>query len=502
MKPTLIQLGPGVYYKKLELNFQPNEKKQVSILASRKQYMLEDSRLKECVIFYRKDVNIQKFISKQSKYRDAMESTKTHLKEKFSAITDLKEKFPAIINLKEKLPAITDLVEKSNVERQISNAQDKYIDMLASSVVVQDKYSDEANNLSKLTTDAQNEYEDFMDILNIVTQFKIDTKKYNNLSSDEKKLYQNKINLGLDLSSEAKDDEKLKIALSFNTSKKRYDILIEHFDEKTKNELMDDNFLASKKKILEEKVNSAAEASNNITIKNHKASLKIDFFKASLFEKDVNTSIEKAKKSKEEKKSQMDKDSYSTLSDPNDLSDKENIAASDTKNKLKDMVEDKLSPNTWSMKKASSPRTGNIFLNIKESKTSTISSYVKTNTDEIIHSSIIDNSEDLSIPDPVSLSDKESNAIFTNSNNQSINKNFSLHSDETLPQSRNRSAGRTIKAANLADRKPKSPAIIKNTDLDKDNSSTTNPTPLISSKSSTASGNDSMIIPTNEPKND
>jgi hypothetical protein len=185
MKPTLIQLGPGVYYKKLELNFQPNEKKQVSILASRKQYMLEDSRLKECVIFYRKDVNIQKFISKQSKYRDAMESTKTHLKEKFSAITDLEEKFPAIINLKEKLPAITDLVEKSNVERQISNAQDKYIDMLASSVVVQDKYSDEANNLSKLTTDAQNEYEDFMDILNIVTQFKIDTKKYNNLSSDE-----------------------------------------------------------------------------------------------------------------------------------------------------------------------------------------------------------------------------------------------------------------------------------------------------------------------------
>jgi len=221
MKPTLIQLGPGVYYKKLELNFQPNEKKQVSILASRKQYMLEDSRLKECVIFYRKDVNIQKFISKQSKYRDAMESTKTHLKEKFSAITDLEEKFPAIINLKEKLPAITDLVEKSNVERQISNAQDKYIDMLASSVVVQDKYSDEANNLSKLTTDAQNEYEDFMDILNIVTQFKIDTKKYNNLSSDEKKLYQNKINLGLDLSSEAKDDEKLKIALSFNTTKKK-----------------------------------------------------------------------------------------------------------------------------------------------------------------------------------------------------------------------------------------------------------------------------------------
>ena len=224
------------------------------------------------------------------------------------------------------------------------------------------------------------------------------------------------------MSSEAKDDEKLKIALSFNTSKKRYDILIENFDEKTKNELMDDKFLASKKKFLEEKVNSAAEVSNNITIKNHKASLKIDFFKASLFEKDVNTSIEKAKKSKEEKKSQMDKDSYSTLSDPNDLSDKENIAASDTKNKLKDMVEDKLSPNTWSMKKASSPRTGNIFLNIKESKTSTISSYVKTNTDEIIHSSIIDNSEDLSIPDPVSLSDKESNAIFTNSNNKSTNK--------------------------------------------------------------------------------
>lgn len=166
------------------------------------------------------------------------------------------------------------------------------------------------------------------------------------------------------------------------------------------------------------------------------------------------------------------------------------------------MVEDKLSPNTWSMKKASSPRTGNMFLNIKESKTSTISSYVNTTTDKNIHSSIIDNSEDSSISDPVSLSDKESNAIFTNSNSKSTNKNFSLHSEETIPQSRNRSAGRTIKAANLADRKPKSPAIIKNTDLDKDNSTTTNSTPLISSKSSTASGNDSMVIPTNEPKND
>ena len=303
MKPTLIQLGPGVYYKKLEVIFQPNEKKQVSILASRKQYMLEDSRLKECVIFYRKDVNIQKFLSKQSKYMDAIKSTKNHLEEKFSEI--------------------------GHTKNIISSAE--YIKSITSALAVQTNYGKTEEELSSIAMEAYTDYDEFMDILNIVTQFKIDTKKYNNLSSDEKNLYLEKINLGSDLSSEAKDDEKLRIVLSFNDSKKRYDNLIERSDEKTKNELMDDNFLASKKKVLEERLNSAEKASSDAKVTNHKSSRKIEFLKAALFEADIESFIKNTIIIEEDKKLQTNHFSKSTLSDSNNLSDKENIAASDTK---------------------------------------------------------------------------------------------------------------------------------------------------------------------------
>ena len=395
MNPSLIKLGQGVYYQKLEKVFKPNEKEQVSILSSRKQYILKGSGIKECVIFYRSDVSIEKFMAKKSKYKDAMNSTKTHLEEKFSEI--------------------------GHTKNIISAAE--YIKSITSALAVQTNYGKTEEELSSIAMEAYTDYDEFMDILNIVTQFKIYTKKYNNLSSDEKNLYLEKINLDSDLSSEAKGDEKLRIVLSFNASKKRYDNLIERSDEKTKNELMDDNFLASKKKILEERLHSADKASSDAKVTNHKSSRKIEFLKAALFEADIESFIKNTIIIEEDKKLQTNNFSKSTLSDSNHLSDKENIAASDTKNKLKDMVENKLSPNSWSIKKASSPRKAEDFLSRKQPKTVTIS------------------------PDSNSIEEKKSNAFFSKTNDLSDEENrTSLSGDENKVTSRGRSSGKTINA--------------------------------------------------------
>lgn len=159
--------------------------------------------------------------------------------------------------------------------------------------------------------------------------------------------------------------------------------------------------------------------------------------------------------------------------DPDDLSDKENIAS------LKEMspkVNDKTQPLTqsWRTTSGRSPRTANNILIGKQLKTPIISSDSKTLTD----TNDLPNEENIA----------------------------SLSGDETKPTSRTRSPGKTIKpqlADNLLARKqPELPDVFKTADITKNSSTNPNSAESISFNSSAALGDGSNGIPTNGLKND
>lgn len=197
-------------------------------------------------------------------------------------------------------------------------------------------------------------------------------------------------------------------------------------------------------------------------------------------------------------------ESISNHSDSTSLSNKENIASTE---KTNSKVTDKSnllsqSGSTTSYRSLERPDD---FLTRKQPKTATISSDSITTINTNFNSrSSADSERPLaSSSSSSSISEKKSYDFFTKTNDLPNKEKIASPSgfkNESTP--RNRSLGKSTKAGFYSDAIPKSSAIIKNTDLDKDNSTTTNSTPLISSKSSTASGNDSMVIPTNEPKND
>ena len=195
-------------------------------------------------------------------------------------------------------------------------------------------------------------------------------------------------------------------------------------------------------------------------------------------------------------------ESISNHSDSTSLSNKENIASTE---KTNSKVTDKsnLLSQSGSTTSYRSLQRPDDFLTRKQPKTATISSDSITTINTNFNSRSSADSERPLASSSSSISEKKSYDFFTKTNDLPNKEKIASPSgfkNESTP--RNRSLGKSTKAGFYSDAIPKSSAIIKNTDLDKDNSTTTNSTPLISSKSSTASEDGSIDIPTNGLKID
>jgi hypothetical protein len=388
-------LRNNLFYEKSPQPFNPSDKVKISLLTTRIESFSHKGEIRQKVIFYRNDVDTQDFIKNQSKYILDRAYTVAHLQNELSKSNNLS---PKQIQL--------------------------FIKNIHSDIAVMKNYSPQDIEISKKATEAAEDYDEFIDFINICKQFKAINNKYSELPLNIREK-----NEGISSDDLIYTPDQEKIINNFNYLNLKYGNYLKFFDNKFDKEIWKNEVaLDAEKNIRLNLLNSTQKENEEMKLDAHKSSEKIDYLKASLFED--NLEIFNIKKKISEKSSSS----------------------------LKDTVNPKPPSYKWNKITTNSPRLSRNFLNSNQTRTLTIStSSINTNVTTNVNQTISNSTKSISSNSgssleqesiESSLNDKENtlpdNTLSDNSNILVETKPNEIREDQSTTQSNLSQSAREI----------------------------------------------------------
>ena len=325
MDASKNNLRNNLVYEKSPEPFNPNEKSKIALLTTRSESVSYKGKIKEQVIFLRKDVDTKEFIKNQIDYKNDKDKTITFLKKELS---------------------------KSNIKNR--NLIEQFIKNIHSDIADMPEYSSQENEITKNAMDASNKFEDILDIIDECKKFNATYKKYLALPEGIRNENDSFTSTALYCTSDQR-----KILDDFNSAKLRYERFIKNFDHEFPKEIWKNiDLLESENPHRFNQLKIFEDASAQMKINKHKASIKIDYLKASLFEQNLDIFNIQNLTILEKNKGNIDSQKNSSFKNADNL---------------------KFQSSTWSKVPINQSQSTRNFLNSNQAKTLTISNSTKNN---------------------------------------------------------------------------------------------------------------------------